>query len=73
MDWRDIGSAPQDESTFLAAVLVHNNKTLKDHWDYALMHFSEGQFLFCDEADTGWGADDYTHWTPIVAPVPSPK
>jgi hypothetical protein len=69
MDWRDFSTAPQDESTFLAAVQVYNNVTRKHHWDYALMYFCEGQFKFADEADTGWSWDDYTHWTPISKPT----
>lgn len=66
--WKHMASAPQDESTFLAAVLVHNNQTGKDHWEYALMFFDEGRFRFFNDADTGWEPDDYTHWQPLVPP-----
>lgn len=66
--WRDIATAPKDETTILAAVEVHNNKTGKSYWDYALMYFSEGRWEFLDGADTGWDGDDYTHWQPLPPP-----
>lgn len=61
-------SAPQNESTFLAAIKVNNIGTGKTYWEYALLHFSEGNFLFTDYADTGWGVDDYTVWMPLPDP-----
>lgn len=74
MDWKIImDMETKDGETFLAAVEVKHSKTGETRWDYALMFWDEGRLHFCDEADTGWSADDYTHWAAIAPPVNSPS
>ncbi len=70
-EWQEIETAPKDETTFLAAIAVYNNVTNRTTWEYALIFYDEGQFQFFNDADTGWYAEDYTHWMPLPDPPSS--
>ena len=77
MSWKPIDeNAPTDEwhlrGTWVRRQLPGDNFVME--WQFALGHIDdEGEFVDLNGYETGWSADDYSHWSECEIPAPPPQ
>jgi hypothetical protein len=72
--WQPIETAPKDNTPHIRGLWVYARGTrLALYWDAVAGYTTDdGQFVTLSADDTGWDADDYTHWMPMPAPPKEP-